>query len=104
MRFLPLDKLINLHDGYRRRVKIDSLDVLMIQERGRVHIIESRCPHQEFSLEGADVLDDTIFCPLHGFGFSLIDGRHDGGTCQSLRVFQPVYEGAEIGIALPASS
>ena len=101
MRFLALDKLINLHDGYRRRVKIDSLDVLIIQQQGCVHIIESRCPHQEFSLEAGDVVDDTIYCPMHGYGFSLADGRHDAGTCQSLRIYPVVYEGAEVGIALP---
>ena len=104
MRFIALDKLINLQDGYRRRIKIDALDVLVIQEQGAVHIIESRCPHQEFSLETADVLDNTIYCPLHGYGFALEDGRHDAGSCQSLRVYQPVYEGSEIGIALPEDS
>ncbi|REJ68642.1 MAG: Rieske (2Fe-2S) protein, partial [Proteobacteria bacterium] len=29
MRFLALDKLINLEDGYRRRFKIDALDLIL---------------------------------------------------------------------------
>jgi nitrite reductase/ring-hydroxylating ferredoxin subunit len=102
MRFLPLDKLINLHDGYRRRIKIDQLDLLLIQEGGQVHIVHSRCPHREHSLEQADIDSGFIFCPLHGFGFSLKDGHHDGGLCESLKVYAPVFEGADVGIVIEA--
>jgi nitrite reductase/ring-hydroxylating ferredoxin subunit len=101
MRFLALDKLINLHDGYRKRVKVDHLDLLLLQEAGEVHVIASRCPHQEHSLEQGDIQDGTIYCPTHGYGFSLTNGRHEGGTCDSLRIYPVVYEGASVGITLP---
>lgn len=100
MRFQPLEKLINLRDGYRRRVKIDQLDVLILQEHGQVYIIQSRCPHQEHPLEGAEVEGRTIFCPLHHFGFDLNTGGHEGGFCRALQVWQPVFEGAEVGIVV----
>ena len=29
MRFLPLDKLINVQEGYRKRFKIDSTDLIL---------------------------------------------------------------------------
>ena len=32
MRFLALDKLINLEDGYRKRFKIDSLELILAKE------------------------------------------------------------------------
>jgi len=32
MRFLALDKLINLEDGYRKRFKIDSLELILVKE------------------------------------------------------------------------
>ena len=50
MRFLALEKLINLHDGYRKTVKVDSLEVLIVQEAGEVFIVQSR-PHQGQHLE-----------------------------------------------------
>ncbi len=98
MRFQALEKLINLHDGYRRRFKIDDLDVLLLQDNGVVHIVHSRCPHQEQSLELADIDEGMIICPRHQFGFHLEDGRQDGGFCASLQVWQPVYEGPQIGV------
>lgn len=100
MRFQPLEKLINLHDGYRRRFKIDDLDVVLLQHDGQLVIIDSRCPHREHSLEQGDVDSGFIFCPLHGYGFSLLDGHHDGGLCAALRVYPPVFEGADVGIAI----
>lgn len=98
MRFLPLEKLINLHDGYRRRFKIDHWDVLLLQQGTEVHVIDTRCPHQEQSLEVADIEGGTIYCPRHGFGFSLHTGKHTDGFCPALRIWQPTYEGNSVGI------
>ena len=100
MPFLALEKLINLHDGYRRRIKRDALDLLVLQEQGNVHIIQSRCPHQEHPLEQAEVLDGLLICPLHQFGFSLETGEHVGGLCAALRIWHPVFEDNSLGIVV----
>ena len=100
MKFVALEKLINLHDGYRRRIKIDSLEVLLLQEGNEIHIVEGRCPHQAYPLDNADVHDGVLYCPIHGYGFSLVDGAHDGGICASLKLYRPIFEGNEVGIAL----
>lgn len=100
MRFLALDKLINLHDGYRRRFKVDHLDLLLLQEQGEVHIVQARCPHQEQSLETAEVEDGVIFCPRHQFGFDLSTGEHIDGHCAALVRFTPIFEGSQVGVML----
>ncbi|EED34531.1 putative rieske (2Fe-2S) domain protein [Luminiphilus syltensis NOR5-1B] len=102
MRFLPLDKLINLHDGYRRAFKIDQLEILLLQEAGKVWAVSSRCPHQEQSLIDAEIIDEQLLCPRHHFAFELAnDGVQVDGLCASLKVFATAYEGNEIGILLP---
>ena len=100
MRFLALEKLINLHDGYRRRIKVDNLEVLLIQEENQIHIVSGRCPHMYFPLDNAELHNGFIYCPAHGFGFSLADGGHDGNSCESLALYQPIYEGNVVGIAI----
>jgi len=55
MRFQPLEKLINLGDGYRRAFKIDSLGLLLLQVGDQRYLIEARCPHQGHALESAPV-------------------------------------------------
>ena len=53
MRFLALDKLINLDDGYRKRFKIDSLELILAKEGNEFFAFGAVCPHQEQSLNDA---------------------------------------------------
>lgn len=100
MAFYALDKLINLHDGYRRQIKIDELELLLLQAEGVVYIIQSRCPHRETPLLHGDVEAGIIYCPNHRFGFDLSTGRHIEGICAALKCYPPVYEGNEVGFWL----
>jgi len=47
MRFLPLDKLINVQEGYRKRFKIDSTDLILSKEKNQIVAFGAVCPHQE---------------------------------------------------------
>ncbi len=101
MRFQPLEKLINLHDGYRRQFKLDNLNLLLLQEQGQLYLCEARCPHREHPLEAAVVNDGVLQCPLHQYRFALDDGRLLQATeesCRGLRLFPLVYEGNEVGV------
>jgi len=100
MRFMPLDRLINLHDGYRRRFKVDALDLVLAQESGTLYAFSSRCPHQDQSLEDADIEEGTVFCPRHNFAFSLDTGLHTDGFCDAISIYRVHYEGNEVGILL----
>ncbi len=99
-RFQPLARLIDLHDGFRRRIKIDALEVLLVQEDGRCFIFESRCPHQQWPLDRAEIIDGILCCPKHQYRFDLVSGEALGALCPSLAVCELVYEGNEVGILL----
>lgn len=104
MRFYPLEKLINLHDSYTRRFKIDSLQLLLIQRQGELYLIEAQCPHREHPLDAASIDAGVIQCALHNYRFAIDDGRLLHATedpCRGLRVFDAVYEGNEVGVMLP---
>ena len=103
MRFFPLEKLINLRDGYSRKFKIDNLQLLLVQQLGEIHLLEANCPHRSHPLSAADIDGGVLRCPLHQYEFSLKDGtlmRATEEACRSLRVFPIVYEGSEIGVVL----
>ncbi len=101
MRFIPLERLINLHDGYRREFRIDYHKLLLLQHQGECYLVEALCPHQEHPLVEAWLEDGELMCPLHGYRFSLRSGhllyasRED---CRPLRTWPLVYEGAAIGV------
>ena len=103
MRFQALEKLINLHDGYRNNFKIDSLQLLLRQDHGVLILLEAFCPHRSHSLAEAVISNDILECPLHGYRFAISDGtpvRTGKQNCRHLRVFELIYEGNEVGLML----
>jgi nitrite reductase/ring-hydroxylating ferredoxin subunit len=103
MRFYPLEKLINLHDAYSRQFKIDNLQLLLLQRRGELYLIEGRCPHRGHPLDVATLDGGVIQCALHHYQFAIADGRLLRATeerCRGLRVYDLVYEGNEVGVML----
>ena len=103
MRFFPLDKLINLQDGYTRQFKIDHLHLLLIQRENQRYLIEAKCPHREHPLDVASIANGEIECALHGYRFALESGELLLATeelCRGLRTFPLIYEGNEVGTLL----
>jgi len=101
MRFLSLEKLINLHDGYRREFKIDHHRLLLLQTGGEHYVVEAYCPHLEHPLMEARIDNGELLCPLHGYRFSLLSGQVLASTredCRPLRTWPVAYEGADVGV------
>jgi nitrite reductase/ring-hydroxylating ferredoxin subunit len=107
MRFFALEKLINLHDGYRKVFNIDQLHLLLIQIDGELHLIESQCPHRGHPLSEANLGEDFLRCPLHGYRFALPSGKLIYSTeepCRGLRTYQLAYQEKDVGIWLDKES
>jgi nitrite reductase/ring-hydroxylating ferredoxin subunit len=102
MRFYPLEKFINLHDGYRRTFRIDEHQLLLIQENGERYLVEALCPHRGHPLETAAVERRTLLCPLHRYRFDLTDGRVDATEepCRALRRYALVDRDTAVGVML----
>lgn len=95
--FYPLEKLHQLQDGYKRTFKIDRMEVMLIQDEGRIFLIENRCPHAGAPLTWGAVHKGRIQCPMHALHFDLETGL--SAACQvPLNRLTPVYEGNMIGI------
>ncbi|MBR9911582.1 MAG: Rieske (2Fe-2S) protein [Gammaproteobacteria bacterium] len=103
MGFQALEKLHQLHDGYKRAFRVGQLELLLIQEEGRVYLLENRCPHMEAPLTYGRVQNGQIRCPMHGICFELATGKCGPATPGSLRAVKtyiPVYEGNTVGVVL----
>ena len=100
MRFLPLDKLINVQEGYRKRFKIDTTDLILSKENDQIVAFGAVCPHQEQSLEAGHIEGGVIDCPRHPFAFDLRTGEHTAGHCRSLPIYEVHYDGNEVGILI----
>ena len=102
-RFYALEKFINLHDGYRRRFQIDHYQLLLVQQAGECVLLEAFCPHRGHPLEVADIGDDGVRCPLHGYRFRLRDGALIAATeepCRGLRRYPIIERDTDLGVML----
>ncbi|WP_439106899.1 Rieske (2Fe-2S) protein [Congregibacter sp.] len=98
MAYRALEKLMNLHDGYRKVVTVRGRQLLLLQEGGALHLIDRHCPHQGQALDGARVDSGLLTCPKHGIQFSLRSGTASGHECAALGVHTVVYEGNTVGV------
>lgn len=103
MRYYSLEKLINLHDGYRKVFQIDSHHLMLLQIEGQRYLIESRCPHREYPLRSSDVQGGELVCPQHGYRFEISSGvllAASEEPCRNLHCYSLTDRGNEIGVML----
>lgn len=103
MQFYPLEKLINLFDGYRQPFRVGGHQLMLVQAGTQTFITESHCPHKGHPLSQATITDDSIHCPLHSYQFCLRTGKalqSPGEPCRALKVYEVSYEGRDIGVVL----
>ena len=101
MRFVALEKLINLHDGYTQKRRVGFDTVLLLQRDGTCYVIESQCPHREQALDAVHIDGAEIVCPSHGYRFSLRDGQllhFSEEPCRGLRTWPVIYRDKTVGI------
>ncbi|HEY6530349.1 MAG TPA: Rieske 2Fe-2S domain-containing protein [Cellvibrionaceae bacterium] len=101
--FYPLAKLIDLHDGMRQLHIVAGKSFLLLQDEGRVFLVENRCPHMDAPLANADVQRGVIRCKAHGIAFDLVTGKAQGplaSTLDCLEQLELIYDGDRIGVEL----
>ncbi|MFW3899446.1 Rieske (2Fe-2S) protein [Pseudomonas putida CSV86] len=98
--FVALERLINLHDGYRKTFRVNGQALLLLVVDNRPVLLEDRCPHQGAPLAAATLEGDVLRCPRHGLSFSLASGRALQPGCAALNLISLAYEGDRIGIDL----
>ena len=101
MAYHALEKLHQLHDGYRKVFRVGHTEVLLLQEEGKTYLIENRCPHMDAPLQFGRISAGCIRCPMHGISFELRSGQCSPpvpAPVPPLKVFTPIYEGNTIGM------
>lgn len=103
MDFYALANLTDMHDGFRRAVRVGRKSLLLIQDQGQHYVIENRCPHMDAPLASGAVANGQIICRAHGIAFSLGDGFAQGPLSSVIDglTFYPVhYDGSRVGVLL----
>ena len=102
MRYIPLESVEKLYDGYRQVFVIENRQLLLIQEKKNRYIIQADCPHVGWPLQNSPISDTVITCTQHGWAFDLETGNpanHRAENCQ-LMIYSIAYQEGTIGVTL----
>lgn len=102
MAFYPLEKLVNLQDGYRQVFRLEGLQLLLIQEHGQRYLLRNMCPHKGFPLHTGTLTGTRLRCAYHAIEFDLSrDGRCiQHPTQPGVQMYELTYEDNMIGVVL----
>lgn len=98
--FIPLERLINLDEGYKRGFSVAGKHLLLIVDQGQHLLFEDRCPHQGAPLHTGTLQAGVLRCPRHGLAFDVHSGRPQQGVCGSLIRWPLAYDGDRLGVDL----
>lgn len=81
--------LAELGDGRPHAVSAAGVSLFVVEERGRLHVVDNRCSHRGAPLSDGEVADGCVTCPWHDSVFDLDTGAVRRGPATQP---QPVYE------------
>ena len=92
--------LADLREGEPLRVAFPPYDVVVTLVDGAPYAIEDACNHAGASLAEGGVEGERIYCPMHGYAFSMKTGEllSPLGLCDAQRTFRAVVEGDTVAI------
>src|SRR5579864_5738586 len=54
---------------------------------GQVHVLDNTCPHRGGDLGAGDILQGTVYCPLHAWPFQLSTGTSPTHPEAQVRIY-----------------
>ncbi|MFC7062555.1 nitrite reductase small subunit NirD [Halobacillus seohaensis] len=83
-------KVNDLPEKLGRTVHVGELELAIFKlESGEIRVIENRCPHKGGVLAEGMVSGEHVFCPMHDWKISVVDGKvqePDVGCVQTFEV------------------
>lgn len=96
MGMVSVAKISDVPNFGRKVVVVAGKEILLVNVKGKISVVENECPHQGSPLSAAIVKDGYISCPRHGYRFNLSDGRCADHPDCVLAVFPVQLNGEEI--------
>jgi nitrite reductase/ring-hydroxylating ferredoxin subunit len=100
--WLDLMPVTELADGKPARRMLGEVPVVVIHDRGRIHVLADRCSHLSGPLSDGGYQDGCLTCPWHGSTFRISDGTVARGPATAPQpVFRTRVTNGTVQVCLP---
>lgn len=92
-----------LPENLGKRVYVDDgkLELAVFKlVNGDIRAIENRCPHKAGVLSEGMVSGEYVFCPMHDWKISVVDGKAQGPDVGCVETFEVEVENGEVFIVM----
>jgi 3-phenylpropionate/trans-cinnamate dioxygenase ferredoxin subunit len=104
MEFVRVARFSEIPERRSKLIKVDDQEIAVWRVQGKLYAINNVCPHQHFALLHQGTLDGIhLTCPMHGWTFSLEDGKATTGNGRA-KVYQVKVEGDIVFVERPGQS
>jgi len=87
-----------LPPGSAKMIAVGDYDIAFFNVAGELFAVDDVCPHFAGPLHEGHVEGETVTCPLHGWCFSLRDGKMPGGR-RSIPTFDVRVDDGEVYVS-----
>lgn len=84
----------------KKLITINGIEVVLINDKGKISACESECPHQGSPMLAGIVNEGIISCPRHGWHFDLASGACTDHPDYTLKTYLVEVVGDDIMVKL----
>ena len=75
MSYVKIAKTTDLKSGDKKKVMIDSKEILLVNVNGTYYAVDNTCPHMGGDLSQGQLEGPNIICPKHHSVFDVTNGK-----------------------------
>jgi nitrite reductase (NADH) small subunit len=99
--YLTVARASALLPGMGTVVTVKGLQLAVFNVQGTFHVLDNRCPHQDYPLGMSPIFDNAVICIGHAWRFDIESGECSSVPGVRVRTYEVIVDGDEIKISDP---
>ena len=99
--YLTVGRASALPPGMGTVVTVKGQQLAVFNVQGTFHVLDNRCPHQDYPLGMSPIFDNVVICIGHAWRFDIKSGECSSVPGVRVRTYEVIVDGDELKIRDP---